>query len=241
VCTAFIISAQRVLTNHHCIHDKDANRLAQADELALFLKNPGDGHEKTVRIDNIIDFEDVDDPNVYKSRDWALLKPSEDLSQFSKLDSIYTLPSLAEVKAGMKFTVARFNPPSNNPGDKTATLAPVSASLEASSYFTASAKSAALILMKDDCRKRQQRGTDELKVCENLTITDEEIYAELQAADSLYLDATEIRHGNSGSPVLLDGNVIGLIHSGVFSPANKEAAPRGIMQVMHQTKERMSK
>jgi hypothetical protein len=244
-CTGFLISPTLVLTNQHCIYDDVADQLSSASNLSVYFRNPGDAKTTELKIKYIVDYDRVEAASREERQfmlDWALLEIDGRADRFGAVSLIEELPALEKVTTNLPLTIARINPPEE--GGRVAVFDPVSAELNTGVHFTQEAKSNASEDIRRECKTNKSYFSAEYKACNELTVTDGQIYEKLKTQKSEALVDTAIRHGNSGSPVVLDGKVLGIAHSGLFSLTDVEEkgdTEAGLMQFLFPISDRLSR
>ena len=240
-CTAFAISKNRIMTNNHCVESEDTGILAQASQLTLHFKNPGDSASTEVKISKIVKHVGVDTDEDYvffkheSDQDWAILETTSDLSAFSPVtlntnyagDKFFTDPDM--------MTLARINPPAGS--DSVWVLDPkplkiaFSDLVKDSTYMTKINDKAI-----EDC-KTSPKTTDQ-STCDSVKIDEQAAVAHLRSMDAFPADSY-VRHGNSGSPIFYNGQVYGIIYAGLFSSLHSDHAESttGILQMFHNIKD----
>ena len=243
VCTAFLIAPRKVLTNFHCVYNVSEKRLASPEEITLFLKSPTDTEQTKSDVVAILDYNfKTDEKTNSPIMDWALLETKMDLSYFRPLSLSQSFPNLDELRSDLKITISRLNFTrlTSSTQDCLATLAPVEGSLYTSPYFTAETLSSLTQKSQELCKNELDRNSsnyeNKISECNKLVFTEKHMHKLLEQKEQFIIKDTKIRKGNSGSPVIYNGQVIGIIHSALFKkddPEPNQDTTVGIMQLFY--------
>lgn len=248
-CSAFAISAHRIMTNHHCVSDEEAG-LAKANDISVIFRNAEDDNQTTVTIESIVDWDrdhgDEDKkPLLYDAEaftDWAILETDVDLNRYSPLE-VQTEYLGADFFANPKtMTFARVNPPPPLAIEPyVTTLDPVEAKPDVAKLVTEDYLKAETAKLVKSCKLKHAGDNPAVVACEKETYTKKNAFNQLEKNESFEFTG-KIRLGNSGSPLVYAGKAVGIAHIAFTPPETLLQADqeRGIAQFFHHLDDRLA-
>ena len=195
-CTTFLASDGMFFTNAHCV-DSIVNKTSPLSDARILMQNP-DGSSDLISIAEIAHYtlgQKYGESEIDKV-DWAALRVDDSaylMEKYGSLSFHNSLPSIEQMQANLAVQAAVVNPPGSMRG--TLLLKEKKGTADTATVYKAIIE----ILEKSETKTNNQEET-----VRNIF----KIYPFVDIVD------INIINGNSGSPVLFEGKVIGIVSHG---------------------------